>query len=233
MGTFKDKNRKAGEGRIPLPGESHDRGCAALPGLRLASGQGREERRLARLAAETADGNRPASDQRVSRHHQFHYLRPRPAAARVRRRQSAWQPHRAPRQKWRDAAGARRQDLRARCSDVRHRRREGRGIARRHHGRRGDRLRRDDDRRADRIGAVGPAQRRANRPQARHQFRRALSFRARRRSRLHAAGARTRDADGDGILRRHSLGDRGRRRSDAEGSRHRFPADRIAKVDRE
>ena len=53
------------------------------------------------------------------------------------------------------------------------------------------RLRRDHHRRADRIGAVERDQHRADRPQARHQFRRALSLRARRRSGLH--GARPRD----------------------------------------
>ena len=41
----------------------------------------------------------------------------------------------------------------------------------------------------DRIGAVGADQHRADRPQARHQFRRPLPLRARRRSGLHAAGA--------------------------------------------
>ncbi len=90
----------------------------------------------------------------------------------------------------RGAAGARRQDLHAR------RRRmcviaddNGVGIARRHHGRRGLGLRRDHHRRADRIGAVGPAQHRADRPQARHQLGCALPLRARRRSELHACRA--------------------------------------------
>ena len=50
------------------------------------------------------------------------------------------------------------------------------------------------DRRADRVGAVGSAQHRADRPQARHQFGCALPLRARRRSRLHGAGPRARDA---------------------------------------
>ncbi len=40
----------------------------------------------------------------------------------------------------------------------------------------------DHHRRADRVGAVGPDQHRADRPQARHQFGRALPLRARRRS---------------------------------------------------
>ena len=54
------------------------------------------------------------------------------------------------------------------------------------------------------------AQHRADRPQARHQFGRALSLRARRRSGLHGAGARARDADGARSLRRRAVGDRGR-----------------------
>ena len=79
---------------------------------------------------------------------------------------------------------------------------------RRHHGRRADRLLGDHHRRADRIGAVGRAQHRADRPQARHQFRRALSLRARRRSGLHAAGPGAGDANGARAVRR-----RGRPRS--------------------
>ena len=63
-------------------------------------------------------------------------------------------------------------------------------------------------RRAHRIGAVERDQYRADRPQARHQFRRALSFRARRRSGLHAAGAGAGDPDGAGSVRRHAVGDR-------------------------
>ena len=55
-------------------------------------------------------------------------------------------------------------------------------------------------------------QHRPDRPQARHQFRRALSLRARRRSGLHAARARTGDADGARSLRRHAVGDHRRRR---------------------
>ena len=62
------------------------------------------------------------------------------------------------------------------------------------------------------FGTVGRAQHRADRSQARRQFRCALSFRARRRSEFHAAGPRTRDADGARSVRRHAVGDRGRGR---------------------
>ena len=75
------------------------------------------------MAAAAAHRDRPAADQRAGRHHQLHHLRPRPAAARVRRRQGEGRPHGAPRPRRRDAARARRQDLRARRHHVRHRRR--------------------------------------------------------------------------------------------------------------
>ena len=81
-----------------------------------------------------------------------------------------------------------------------------RRVARRHHGRRSVGLLGDDHRRADRVGAVGAAQHRADRPQARHQFGRALPLRARRRSRLHAAGPGTCDPDGARAVRRHAVG---------------------------
>ena len=97
--------------------------------------------------------------------------------------------------------------------DLRHRGRARRRIARRHHGRRGFRLRREHHRRADRIGAVERDQHRADRPQARHQFGRALSLRARRRSGLHGAGARACDQARDGVVRRHAVGERRRRQS--------------------
>ena len=81
-----------------------------------------------------------------------------------------------------------------------------------------------DHRRADRIRAVGAAQYRADRAQARHQFRRPLSLRARRRSGLPGAGARARDRHGARPLRRRAVGDRRRRRSADPGAHHRLPA---------
>ena len=189
IGDLQGQRAQAGEGRLPLPGQGDDRGARAVPGLRPAAGARRQERPLARLAAEAAHRHRPAADQRAGRHHQLHHLRPRPAAACVRRRQGARQPHGAPRRERREPARARRQDLHARPSGLRDRRREGSRIAVRHHGRRGERLLGGDHRRADRIGAVERDQHRADRAQARHQFRRALSLRARRRSEFHAARA--------------------------------------------
>ena len=109
--------------------------------------------------------------------------------------------------------------------DLRHRRRERRRVARRHHGRRGVRLLGDDHRRADRIGAVGAAQHRADRPQARHQFRRALSLRARRRSGLHGAGAGARDpawCSTSAAASRRTITVAGK--AEAPETHHRFPA---------
>ena len=216
---------EAGQGHVPLPGQGHvrfRRHALALSGLRPAPGQGRQERPLARLAAKAAYCDWSAPDQRAGRHHQLHHLRPRPPAACVRRRQGAWPSHRPARPQRRDAAGARRQELHARSGHVRDRRREGRRIARRHNGRRGHRLLADHYRRADRIGAVGRDQHRADRAQARHQFRRALPLRARRRSSIHVARPRARHPDGARSLRRHAVGDRGGRRPDAEGNHRRF-----------
>ena len=68
-----------------------------------------------------------------------------------------------------------------------------------------------DHRRADRVGAVGAAQHRPHRPHARHHHRCALPFRARRRSGIHGAGPRTRDADGARFLRRRAGRNRSRR----------------------
>ena len=95
------KHAQAGQRHIPLPGVGQARfrlDAVALPRLRVAAGQRREERPVAGTAAEAPHGDRTAADQRAGRYHQFHHLRPRPAAACVRRRQGARQS---------DGAGAR------------------------------------------------------------------------------------------------------------------------------
>ena len=220
IGAFKENAPKPVQGTFPCPVKVTIRRTPALcPGFALRLVRGVKNGPSPDWLQKRLDRHRPAPDQRAGRHHQLHHLRPRPPAARVRRRQGARQSHRAPRQERRDAAGARRPHLYARRGHLRDRRREGRRIARRHHGRRGVGLRREHHRRADRIGAVGRVQHRADRPQARHQFRRALSLRARRRSELHGARPGTGDADGARLLRRRAVGDRGRRRPDAEGER--------------
>ena len=228
MGKFIDKTVKPvkGTGACPVHGDARlRRHAVALPRLRAAAGARRQERPVARLAAEAPHRDRAAPDQRAGRHHQLHHLRPRPAAARVRRRQGAaaisWCGARKPGEQLLALDG---KTYTLDDTHVRDRRRGRAGIARRHHGRRGLRLRREHHRRADRVGAVGAAQHRADRPQARHQFGRALPLRARRRSGLPGAGARARDPDGARPLRRHAVGDHGRRRSAGAGAGHRFPA---------
>ena len=129
IGEYKENAPKPVKGTFPCPVQVTIDDARTVPGLRPAAGARGQERPLARLAAEAAHRHRPAPHQRAGRHHQFHHLRPRPPAARVRRRQGARQSHRAPRQERRDAAGARRQDLHARRSHVRDRRREGRRVA--------------------------------------------------------------------------------------------------------
>ena len=140
MGKFKDPGDQADQGRISLPGEGDGRGRHAVSGLCLAAGARRQERPVAGMAAEAPDLDRAAADQCAGRYHQLHDLRPRPAAACVRRREGEGQSHRAPRARRRDAAGARRPHLHARPQRLRHRRRSRRRIARRHHGRRSLRL---------------------------------------------------------------------------------------------
>ena len=123
-------------------------------------------------------------------------------------------------------AGARRPHLHARQRHLRDRRRSWRRIARRHHGRRGLRLLGETTDVLIEFGAVERDQHRADRPQARHQFGRALSLRARRRSGLHGAGARTCDQTGDGDLRRHAVGERRCRQYLWRRPRDRFSAHR-------
>ena len=209
MGTFKEPRAEAGQGRVPLPGRGDARfrrrrhrsarpsrcaSCAASRTARRRNGCSSGSPRSA-CARSTRWSTSPTSSPTTAAGRCMCSTPPRCKGNLVVRRA----------QHGETAAGARRQDLHARRHDVRHRRRQRRRVARRHHGRRGIRLRREHHRRADRIGAVGAAQHRADRPQARHQFRRALPLRARRRSGLHGAGPRARDADGARSLRRHAV----------------------------
>ena len=225
-GQVQGSRHQAHQGRIPLSREGDGRGRQIMSGFCLASRARRQEWPVAGVAAEAADLDRLAADQRAGRYHQLHDLRPRPAAACVRRGQGEGQPDRAPRARRREPAGAGRPHLHARQRRMRDRGRARRRIARRHHGRRGLRLLGSNHRRPDRIGAVERDQHRADRPQARHQFRRPLPLRARRRSGLHGAGARDGDASGDGVVRRHAVGKRRGRQGLRRRSRDRFPADR-------
>ena len=228
-GQVQGRRHQADQGRVPLPGEGDARfrrDAIAVPALRAAAGARRQERAVAGVAAAPAHRDRAAADQCAGRHHQLHHLRPRPAAARVRRRQGARQSRRAPRPRrrdacWRSTARPTRSTT-AMCVIADD---DGVEVARRHHGRRDDRLLGDHHRRADRIRAVGRAQHRADRPQARHQFGCALSLRARRRSGFHAAGPRAGDARwcsscAAARRRRSSSPARPKRRR----THHRFPA---------
>ena len=225
-GQVQRPRHQADQGRIPLPGEGDGRGRHAVSGLCLAAGARRQERPVAGMAAAAPDLDRLAADQCAGRHHQLHDLRPRPSLACVRCGEGEGQSRGAPRPRRRDPAGAGRPHLHARPRHLRHRGRARRRIAGRHHGRRSLRLRREHHRRADRIGAVERDQHRPDRPQARHQFRRALSLRARRRSGLHGAGAGDGHKAGDGIVRRHAVGKRRRRQDLRRRQDHRFSAQR-------
>ena len=135
MGKFKDAAIKPIKGEFPCPVAVKIEFARPLPGLCAAPRARCQKRPVAAMAAKAADRDRAAPDQRAGRYHQFHDLRPRPSAARVRRRQGARQPDGAARARRRDAAGARRQDLQTRQQCLRHCRPGGRRIAVRHHGR--------------------------------------------------------------------------------------------------
>ena len=114
MGKFKDPAIKPIKGEFPCPVKVDGGRRHVVSGLRAAAGARRQERPVPGMAAEAADVDRAAADQRAGRHHQLHDLRPRPAAACVRRDEGERQSHRAPRQGRREPAGARRPHLHAR-----------------------------------------------------------------------------------------------------------------------
>ena len=122
--------------------EFPDRGARRLPVLRRPLHPRRQERRRAGLDAAAAEGGRPAADQCAGRRDQLHQPRPRPAAARLRRRQAQGRHPRAARQEGREVRRPRRQDPRGRRDHVRDRRRSRRAGLRRHPRRRGHRLHR-------------------------------------------------------------------------------------------
>ena len=125
-GNVQGSDHQAGEGDLSLSGHGDARlrdDAVALPRLRAPAGARREERPVTRLAAAPPRRDRLAADQRAGRHHQLHHLQPCASLARVRRRQGAGKPHRAPRPERRAIARIGRQDLRPRRHDVRDRRR--------------------------------------------------------------------------------------------------------------
>ena len=118
LGRLKPRDVDAGPGRFDSPVRRSARfragRRAGLPAVRRPADPRREQRPEPGLAAAPAEGDRPAADLGAGRHHQLRDLRPRPAAARVRRRQARRATSRCAWRGRRDAAGARRQDLRAR-----------------------------------------------------------------------------------------------------------------------
>ncbi len=152
---------------VTLDFEAGDEHLCPAFALRLVRGV--KNGAVAGVDAAAPRRDRAAPDQRARRHHQLRHLRPRPAAARLRRRQGQGRPHRPPRARTAkrslalDGRTYTLDDSIVVIADA-----DGVGVDRRHHGRRALGLRRDDDRRADRIGAVGPAQHRAIGPPARH-----------------------------------------------------------------
>ena len=208
MGKFIDPAPKPVKGAFPCPVAVKIEAPELCPGFALRLVRGVKNGAVARMAAEAAHRDRAAPDQRAGRHHQLHDLRPRPAAACVRCRQGARQSHRPARQARARACsrstGAPISSTRRICVIADEKGVESlSGIM----GGEETGCSADDHRRADRVGAVDAAQHRADRAQARHQFRCALPLRARRRSELHGAGPRTGDADGARFLRRHAVGD--------------------------
>ena len=189
MGKFKDPGIKQIKGEFPCPVKVTVEDAKLCPGfaLRLVRGvkNGPSPEWLQKRL--TSIGLRPINAL-VDITNFMTYDRARPLHV-FDAGQGEGPSHRAPRARRRDAAGARWPHLHARRQCLRDRGRSRRRIARRHHGRRSLRLLGGNHRRADRIGAVERDQYRADRPQARHQFGCALSFRARRRSGLHGAGA--------------------------------------------
>ena len=128
--------------------------------------------------------DRPPADLRAGRHHQLHHLRPRPAAARLRRRQGAWADHRPPGAARRDAAA--RSTARTTPSTAPRRWSATRTAPRVIGGVMGGaahRLHRGDHQRLRRGRLVRSGPHRPHRPAAQGQLRCPLPLRARRRSR--------------------------------------------------
>ena len=106
LGKLKPLKMPDIEGKLPLA----DRRVAslrrrrrhALPAVRRALFQGREERPLARMAAGAAQSDRTAADIGAGRYHQLHHLHLWQAAACLRRRQDQGLDSRAPRPARRD-----------------------------------------------------------------------------------------------------------------------------------
>ncbi len=217
---------QADQRRVPLPGRGEDRLARTLPGLWrcawcAASKNGPSPQWLQKRLI--AIGLRPINAL-VDITNFITYDRGRPLhvfdAAKVRGQSDG-----APRASRRDAAGARRQDLQTRRQCLRHRRRGRRRIALPASWAAKKPVARMTTTDVLIESALwDSAQHRADRPQARHQFRRQLPLRARRRSGFHAAGPRTCDPNGARALRRHAIRDHGGGQRARGRTRHRLSA---------
>ena len=132
--------RLAGAGRVRKPhrrrARVRSRGCRRLSLFRRPLHPRRSQRRQPAVAAGPAARGGAAADLGPGRHHQLHDPRPLPAVARLRRRQGAGRPARAPCSRRRAAADAGRPRGRARPDDDGDRRRRRAGGPGRDHGRR-------------------------------------------------------------------------------------------------
>ena len=199
-----------------------------LPRLRAAAGARRPQRPVAGLDAAAAARHRAEADQRAGRHHQLSDLRPRPAAACVRRAQGRGRP--------RGAAGAAGRERGRRSTAAPMRSTEANVVI-------------ADDKGVESIAGVmggehsgcdeattdvliesalwDPVEYRAHRARSRHRHRRALSLRARRRSRFLRARRGAGDPAGARALRRRAVAaDRRRRSDDAAEARRLSPIPR-------
>ncbi len=108
---LQEQGAGSGGRKIPLPGAGEARfrrDAFALSRFRAAAHSRREEPALARLGAAQAARHRAAADQRARRCDEPAHLRPRAAAARVRRREGQGPSHGAARQEGREAHRTRR-----------------------------------------------------------------------------------------------------------------------------
>ena len=98
MGKFKDPAIKPIKGEFPCPVKVTVEDATLCPGFALRLVRGVKNGPSPEWLQKRLTVDRVAPDQRAGRHHQLHDLRPRPAAARVRRQEGERQSHRAPRQ---------------------------------------------------------------------------------------------------------------------------------------
>jgi phenylalanyl-tRNA synthetase beta chain len=224
MGKFKDAAIKPVKGEFPCPVRCHDRGARALPGLRAAPGARREERPVAGLAAKAADRDRacvrstrwsisPTSSPMTAAGRCTCSTPPKVRGNLTVRRARAGETLLAL-----DGKTYTLDDTMCVIADEKASNRCPASWAARKPAAR----KTTTDVLIE--SALWDDQHRPDRPQARHQFRRPLPLRARRRSGLHAAGTRTGHPHGARLC--GGTPSEGHRRRQCRGARarHRFSA---------